>query len=124
MADDNLSLDDVVDVEEISDENDERDKWAVLTEDAPAGLMTTIWLADLSFPVKVKQDDDTEADSFAKGMFATTTRDKLINRIATCISVPESKFDISQYTTKTQAIKEFFDSNEDRNIFIGLIPVE
>ena len=124
MADDNLSLDDVVDVEEISDENEDRDKWAILTEEAPAGLMTTVWLADLSFPVKVKKDDGEEVDSFAKGMFATTSRDKLIARIATCISVPESGFDVSEYTTKTQAVKEFFDGSDDRNIFIGLVPVE
>tara|TARA_Y100000996_G_scaffold348580_1_gene287186 strand:- start:2422 stop:2817 length:396 start_codon:yes stop_codon:yes gene_type:complete len=126
MVDDGVEDAEYAEVADLQEESvDEEDRWSILTAEGGDTFVTSVWLADISFPVTVTNDDGEEVQSYAKGLFATTTKDKLIDRIIGCIRVPEADFDITEYTTKVQAIKAFFEEKDsDRNLFVGVVPVE
>lgn len=80
---------------------------------------TMIWHVDLSFPVGDLGD--------VREVFSSTNKVKAIDRAFSIISSPDVKvpceFDVSQYTTKIEAIKAFFAGVEERNLFIALVPL-
>ena len=59
--------------------------------------------------------------------FSSTNKAKAVDRVFSIISSPDVKdpcdFDVSQYTTKVQATRAFFDGVEERNLFIALVPL-
>ena len=96
-------------------EQEERSFWDVL-EDRETEMSSMVWISEIRFPLT-----DGRA---ARGLFATTTKDKAIDKIFSAIAVPEVEFDVAKFTTKTQAIREFFEDQEDRSVFVALAPVE
>jgi len=88
-------------------------------EDEKAESLTTVWVCDISF--------DVPEQGRARDIFACTTKEKVVTRLFSIISSPDLKepcdFDASKFTTKQQAIREFFDGIESRNLFVGLVPV-
>lgn len=112
--------------EEVSDTSG--DFWEAF-EDSEAESLTTVWVCDVSFEVP-PSDTDTDADAtagVARDIFASTTKEKVVNRLFSIISSPDLKepcdFDATKFTTKQQAIRAFFDGVESRNLFVGLVPV-
>ena len=94
---------------------EERSFWDVL-EDRETEISSMVWISEVRFPLSDGRG--------ARGLFATTTKDKAIDKIFSAIAVPEVEFDVAKYTTKTQAIREFFEDQEDRSVFVALAPVE
>ncbi len=103
------------------DQVDDPTLWDALSNDEE-DVNTMIWYTDLSFPVVVE-----EQDSIVREVFAATNKQKVVNRIYQVVSSPDvaeaCEFDASDYTTKVSAVQAFFDGVEDRNLFIGLVPV-
>ena len=106
------------DVEEIATKPAGEDFWEAF-EDEEAESLTTVWVCDVSFNVPEQ--------GVARDIFASTTKDKVVNRLFSIISSPDLKdpceFDAAKFTTKQQAIRAFFDGVEERNLFVGLVPV-
>jgi hypothetical protein len=119
---DNAVEDVVEDVVEISEEDGEADPsgdfWEAF-EDEEAESLTTVWVCDVSFNVPEQ--------GVARDIFASTTKAKVVNRLFSIISSPDLKdpceFDAAKFTTKQQAIRAFFDGVEERNLFVGLVPI-
>ena len=92
--------------------------WDALS-DEENDVNTMIWHTECSFPVKELGD--------VRELFACTSKTKAINRLFAIVSSPDLKepcnFDSSQYATKVQAIKAFFDGVEERNLLMALIPI-
>ena len=109
--------DSVEDAEEVTSDST-KDFWEAF-EDEEAESLTTVWVCDVSFEVPEQ--------GIARDIFASTTKEKVVNRLFGIISSPDLKdpcdFDATKFTTKQQAIRAFFDGIESRNLFIGLIPV-
>jgi hypothetical protein len=88
-------------------------------EDEKAESLTTVWVCDVSFDVPER--------GRARDIFACTTKDKIVTRLFSIISSSDLKdpceFDATKFTTKQQAIRAFFDGVEERNLFVGLVPV-
>jgi len=110
--------DSVEDAEEIAPGLDPEDFWNAF-EDEKAESLTTVWVCDVSFSVPDQ--------GVARDIFACTTKDKIVTRLFNIISSPDLKdpceFDAAKFTTKQQAIRAFFDGVEERNLFVGLVPV-
>jgi len=87
--------------------------------DEEAESLTTVWVCDVSF--------DVPKQGVARDIFASTTKNKVVNRLFNIISSADLKepcdFDVTKFTTKQQAIRAFFDGVEARNLFVGLVPV-
>ena len=98
--------------------NTGEDFWEAF-EDEEAESLTTVWVCDVSFEVPEQ--------GIARDIFASSTKAKVVGRLFNIISSPDLKepcgFDASKFTTKQQAIREFFDGVESRNLFVGLVPV-
>ncbi len=111
-------LEELEEIEEGESVRNNDEFWTAF-EDEKADSLTTVWFCDVSFDVSDK--------GLARDIFACTTKEKLTNRIFAIISSPDLKepcnFDSAQFTTKTQAIRAFFDKVEGRNLFVGLVPV-
>ncbi len=93
------------------------DFWKRLDDD-DADVMTTLWFCDISFEVPEK--------GIARDVFACTTKAKIVNRIFAIISSPDinaKDFNVNDFTTKSLAIRAFFEGVDGRNLFIALIPV-
>ena len=92
--------------------------WDALS-DEENDVNTMVWHIDLSFTVGDLGD--------VREVFATTNKAKAVARIFNIVSSPDVKepcdFDASQYTTRVQAIKAFFDGVDKRNLFIALVPL-
>ena len=92
--------------------------WDALS-DEENDVNTMVWHIDLSFTVGDLGD--------VREVFATTNKAKAVARIFNIVSSPDVKepcdFDASLFTTKMQAIRSFFDGVDDRNLFVGLVPV-
>lgn len=106
------------DVEEIATKPAGEDFWEAF-EDEEAESLTTVWVCDVSFNVPEQ--------GVARDIFASSTKSKVVDRLFSIISSPDLKdpceFDAAKFTTKQQAIRAFFDGVEERNLFVGLVPV-
>ena len=106
------------DVEEIATKPAGEDFWEAF-EDEEAESLTTVWVCDVSFSVPDQ--------GVARDIFASSTKSKVVDRLFSIISSPDLKdpceFDAAKFTTKQQAIRAFFDGVEERNLFVGLVPV-
>jgi len=109
--------DSVEDAKEVTSDSTE-DFWEAF-EDEKAESLTTVWVCDVSFDIPEK--------GIARDIFASTTKDKVVNRLFNIISSNDLKepcdFDATKFITKQQAIRAFFDGVESRNLFVGLVPV-
>ena len=112
----------VVEFTTVSDKTDSEEDattlWDALEEEKN-DVNTMVWHIDLSFTVGDLGD--------VREVFATTNKAKAVARIFNIVSSPDVKepcdFDASQYTTRVQAIKAFFDGVDKRNLFIALVPL-
>jgi len=118
ISEDSEGLDFIDESESDNAPESKEDFWAAF-EDEKAESLTTVWVCDASF--------DVADQGSARDIFASTTKEKVVNRLFAIISSPDLKepcdFDAASFTTKQQAIRAFFDGAEGRNLFIGLVPV-
>ena len=87
--------------------------------DEETNVNTMVWHTEISFSVGEKGQ--------VRDIFAATNKTKVVDRLFAIVSSPDIKepcdFDVSQYTTKIEAIKAFFDGINGRNLIVALIPI-
>ena len=110
-----------VKTEEVAEETGENTStmWEALA-DSKNNLETVVYYCDVSFPVG-------EDGTGVREVFAATSKEKSIARIYSILQHPDvvSGLDLSFSPDHTplEAVQDFFEDEDERNLFLALVPV-
>ena len=81
----------------------------------PVDINTYVWLAGMILDIN---------DNPSRAFITARSKDVIINKIYDILVGENVGHDGSQYTTKTQAIRGYFEGYEKRDLFLMLCPLE